>query len=139
MPHVPKALSMTISPDPIDVEVGARIRARRKSLGLSQTVLAATLDLTFQQIQKYERGANRVSASMLVRIAKRLDISVAALVGEQEAAIPDRAEVFQSLGAPGALELLNAYARIPDADVRKAILQMTKVLAKAGHRAPAAA
>jgi transcriptional regulator with XRE-family HTH domain len=120
---------MPTNPDPIDIEVGARIRARRKSLGLSQTALATALDLTFQQIQKYERGTNRVSASMLVHIAKRLDAPVASLVGEQEAEIADRAAVFQSLGAAGALDLLNAYASIADADMRKAFLQMAKAIA----------
>ena len=58
--------------DPIDVGVGARIRIRRRELGVSQGLLAEHLGLTFQQVQKYERGANRVSASMLVRIAERL-------------------------------------------------------------------
>ena len=56
-------------PDPIDVAVGARIRNRRLWLGLSQTQLADALGVTFQQVQKYERGANRVSASMLVKSA----------------------------------------------------------------------
>jgi transcriptional regulator with XRE-family HTH domain len=121
---------MASTPDPIDVEVGARIRARRKFFGISQTKLADALNLTFQQIQKYERGANRVSASTLVRIARELDITVAALVGEQEEAIPHRTEVFRSLGTTGALELLTAYAKIRDADVRKAMVQLAKTMAK---------
>jgi transcriptional regulator with XRE-family HTH domain len=120
---------MTSAPDPIDVEVGARIRARRKFLNRSQSQLAHALDLTFQQVQKYERGANRVSASTLVRIARELDMTVSDLVGEQEAAIPHRTEVFQSLGLTGALELVDAYAKIHDTDVRKAIVQLTKALA----------
>src|SRR5580692_10124503 len=69
-------------PDPIDVAVGARVRIRRRWLGLSQTQLANALGITFQQVQKYERGANRVSASMLVKIAAKLETTVAALVGE---------------------------------------------------------
>jgi transcriptional regulator with XRE-family HTH domain len=104
---------------------------------MSQTRLADALDLTFQQIQKYERGTNRVSASTLVRIAKELDITVAALVGEQEEAIPQRTEVFKSLGVTGALELLNAYARIRDADVRKAVVQLTKSVAKGASQTDA--
>jgi transcriptional regulator with XRE-family HTH domain len=55
---------MTTTPDPIDVEVGARVRARRKAVGMSQAVLADAIGFTFQQIQKYERGTNRVSASV---------------------------------------------------------------------------
>jgi transcriptional regulator with XRE-family HTH domain len=58
---------------PVDRHVGAQIRLRRRSLGMSQSVLADRVGLTFQQIQKYERGANRVSASMLYEIAKALD------------------------------------------------------------------
>lgn len=123
------------TPDPIDVEVGARIRARRKSLSMSQTRLAEALSLTFQQVQKYERGTNRVSASTLVRIAYQLDVTVGALVGEQEAAILRRAEVFQSLGVTGALELLNAYAKIPDAEIRRAILQLTKAIVRGDTKA----
>jgi transcriptional regulator with XRE-family HTH domain len=129
---------MASTPDPIDVEVGARIRARRKFFGISQTKLADALSLTFQQIQKYERGANRVSASTLVRIARELDITVAALVGEQEEAIPHRTEVFRSLGTTGALELLTAYAKIRDADVRKAMVQLVKTVAKGASQTDAA-
>jgi transcriptional regulator with XRE-family HTH domain len=121
---------MTFTPDPIDVEVGARVRARRKSLNMSQSRLAEALDLTFQQVQKYERGANRVSASTLVRIARELDVTVAALVGEQDDIIPAGPEVFQSLGVTGALELLNAYAKVPNLEVRKTILQTTKAIAR---------
>ncbi|HEY3800894.1 MAG TPA: helix-turn-helix transcriptional regulator [Caulobacteraceae bacterium] len=69
-------------PDPIDLAVGAAVRARREALGVSQTALAEALGLTFQQIQKYERGRNRISASALVRTAAALRTSVAVLVGE---------------------------------------------------------
>src|ERR1700712_2541885 len=106
-------MSAKSSPDPIDVEVGARIRVRRKYLSLSQSALADALGLTFQQVQKYERGANRVSASMLVKIAPKLETTVGALVGENDA---DRHshEVYQKLASPGALDLLEAYVRMPD-------------------------
>lgn len=59
-------------PDPIDIHVGTRVRLRRKFLGLSQETLAAAIGLTFQQVQKYERGSNRISASKLYRIARVL-------------------------------------------------------------------
>lgn len=61
------------TPDPIDIHVGQQIRARRKILGVSQELLAKACEVSFQQIQKYERGANRVSCSMLVKIAGALD------------------------------------------------------------------
>jgi transcriptional regulator with XRE-family HTH domain len=63
-------------PDPIDIYVGSRLRERRVSLGMSQTVLADRLGLTFQQVQKYERGANRLSASALWRAAEAVDVPV---------------------------------------------------------------
>jgi transcriptional regulator with XRE-family HTH domain len=69
-------------PDPIDLAVGAAVRARREALGVSQTALADALGLTFQQVQKYERGRNRMSASALVRTAAALGTSVGVLVGE---------------------------------------------------------
>jgi transcriptional regulator with XRE-family HTH domain len=125
------------APDPIDVEVGARIRVRRKYLSLSQSALADALGLTFQQVQKYERGANRVSASMLVKIAARLETTVGALVGEND---PDRHshEVYQKLAAAGALELLDSYSRLPDPEARRALVSLVKVLAGDSKTAKAA-
>ncbi|MGZ6016181.1 MAG: helix-turn-helix domain-containing protein [Phenylobacterium sp.] len=124
---------MSENPDPIDVEVGARIRIRRKLLSVSQSDLAQALGITFQQVQKYERGANRVSASMLVKIAKRLNTSVAALVGEDDA---DRrpVAVYQQLASQGALELLDAFAAIDDPAARHAVLNLVRVMA-AGAKA----
>jgi transcriptional regulator with XRE-family HTH domain len=114
-------------PDPIDVAVGARIRIRRRWLGLSQTQLANALGITFQQVQKYERGANRVSASMLVKIAVKLETNVAALVGEDGSA-PVEAIIYAQLSTPGATELLAAFARISDGDSRRALLTLTQAL-----------
>jgi transcriptional regulator with XRE-family HTH domain len=84
----PGAEGAVIGPDPIDVEVGGRIRTRRIALGVSQTALAKALGLTFQQVQKYEKGANRVSASTLVRVARELGVTVAFLVGEEGQTAP---------------------------------------------------
>jgi transcriptional regulator with XRE-family HTH domain len=125
------------SPDPIDIEVGARIRVRRKFLSLSQSALAEALGLTFQQVQKYERGANRVSASMLVKIAAKLETSVGALVGENDT---DRHshDVYQKLASPGALELLEAFVLMPDPEARRAVVTLVRVLG-AEHKKPAKA
>src|SRR6201986_4924191 len=94
--------------DPVDVAVGARIRLLRKVRGLSQQALAEAAGVTFQQIQKYERGANRVSASMLSRIAAALDTPVAEMFGESSPASGAIDEVAALLSEPGALELLRA-------------------------------
>src|SRR5436190_14616914 len=103
--------------DPVDVAVGARIRLLRKVRGLSQQALAEAAGVTFQQIQKYERGANRVSASMLTRIAKTLGVPVAEMFGENSASSGAVDEVAALLAEPGALELLKAYAGLPRGDL----------------------
>jgi|SRR6185312_11784632 len=128
---------MPARPDPIDVDVGARIRARRISLGLSQTKLAKALGLTFQQVQKYERGDNRVSASTLVRVGRALDIPVASLLGE-DANRSQEGPMFRHISTPGAFDLLDAYARIKDAEVRRAVVRLTRSLARSGQRSSVA-
>lgn len=114
-------------PDPIDVAVGHRIRVRRKWLGISQSTLAEHLGVSFQQVQKYERGANRVSASMLVKIAQKLDTSVAELVGETASAQGDES-LFEKLAIPGAVQLLEAFASVQQPALRTAILNLTRSL-----------
>ena len=119
-------------PDPIDIAVGARIRMRRKVLGVSQQGLADVLGVTFQQVQKYERGTNRVSASMLVKIARRLDCTVASLVGEDIGAVDN--SLAPTLAVPGALELVEAFARIEDVQVRRRALELLTALANEDAR-----
>jgi len=90
-------------------------------MGLSQSSLADVLGLTFQQIQKYERGANRVSASMLVKIAAKLETSVGALVGEHDDDNHPRT-ALQNLALPGALKLLEAYKALPSDETRRGLV-----------------
>lgn len=117
--------------DPIDVGVGARIRIRRRELGVSQGVLADHLGLTFQQVQKYERGANRVSASMLVRIAEKLKCSVGYLVGEEggSAGELDGAQLAR-LASSGVAELVDAYNAIQSPRARAALMQLARSMAE---------
>ena len=119
------------APDPIDVAVGARIRLRRQVLSVSQTALAEALGVSFQQVQKYERGVNRISASMLVRTAEKLQCSVAHLVGEEEGGIMD-AGLLSLLATPGAIPLLDAYAKIPDGETRSAAITLLRGLSSHG-------
>lgn len=115
-------------PDPIDVAVGARVRIRRRHLGLSQTQLGVALAITFQQIQKYERGANRVSASMLVKIAAKLETTVAHLVGEDGTAPMTAAEAgFMTYN--GADKIVHAFPKL-DAHQRKLVVDMAEQLAQ---------
>ena len=125
----------TNTPDPLDVAVGQRIRLTRKARGVSQAALAEHLGVSFQQTQKYEKGSNRVSASMLIRIAQRLDTTVAALVGENETikAPPDALSAFVHSG-PG-LRLAAAAKDLPP-HVLSAVIGLAKDLgaAKLGAR-----
>lgn len=118
-------------PDPIDVGVGARIRIRRRELGISQTELGDYLDLSFQQIQKYERGANRVSASMLVRVAQKLGCSVAFLIGEEEGAAGhlDGGRLAK-LAQHGVAELVDAFTAIKSRGVRASVVRLVQGIAE---------
>jgi transcriptional regulator with XRE-family HTH domain len=117
------------APDPIDVAVGARIRLLRKTRSMSQARLAEGLGLTFQQVQKYERGANRVSASVLAKAARVLDVPIADLFGSA-AAGSDALDEFAQLAAhSGALELVRAFVRIESPALRRAVLELTRTLA----------
>jgi len=121
-------LHTSANPDPIDIAVGARIRLQRRMRDLSQIQLAQALGITFQQVQKYEKGTNRVSASMLVRAAAALETTVAALVGEDGQAAVEPTAMAQ-LATPGAVELLAAFAGIASGDVRRALLTAAHGLA----------
>ena len=132
-------------PNPIDVHVGARIRLRRTLLGISQVALAEAIGLTFQQVQKYEKGVNRVSASRLVDLANALDVSIPYFFDEMSAAVqgklselmrtktrPENDQVQDPLARRETLELVRAYYRIEDPAVRKRVFELTKAVAKAG-------
>jgi transcriptional regulator with XRE-family HTH domain len=131
----PYEFVMTSSPDPIDIAVGARIRASRNAAAVSQTKLAESIGLTFQQVQKYERGTNRVSASVLVRIAATLQTTASALLGETGGgAAPGRVDALKGLGVTGAFELVESFGRLGDEDTQKALVRLVRVLARATER-----
>jgi len=114
-------------PDPIDIGVGARIRVRRREMGFSQANLAGHLGLTFQQVQKYERGSNRVSASMLVRIAEKLGCSVGFLVGEEAGSAGHMdGNMLARLAEPGVAEIVEAFQAIESRRARAALVQLAK-------------
>ncbi|MFK0299559.1 helix-turn-helix domain-containing protein [Brevundimonas sp. NPDC090276] len=117
---------MPEAPNPIDIQVGARVRAHREAAGLSQHELSRLIDISFQQIQKYERGQNRISASRLLQIAEQLGVSGAVLLGET--AGPNADHPATLLKTPGALELLTAYKGIRSAAHRQGLVAMAKAL-----------
>ena len=103
---------------PLDAMVGARIRMLRVNRGMSQTMLAERIGVTFQQVQKYERGANRVGASRLSRIASVLGVSVDELFESSRAESPGLNSPIPLLAEPGALRVLKAYVRTPNPRLR---------------------
>lgn len=116
---------MVASPnDPLDKALGARLRVLRLRRGLSQSDLAEAIGVTFQQVQKYERGNNRVSASMVARIAARLDVPVAELFGEGSSQGAALDAVADLLAEPGALALLEAYAALPRGVTRASLVEL---------------
>ncbi|MFI4967024.1 MAG: helix-turn-helix domain-containing protein [Caulobacterales bacterium] len=105
------------------------MRTRRRQLGLSQSDLAERLGVSFQQVQKYERGANRVAASTLLMAAQALGTGVSWLVGEEVSGREDDEDVFRALARPGALEILQAFNAIPDVRTRAALLALAREMA----------
>lgn len=130
---------------PIDVHVGGRIRLRRTLLGMSQERLGEALGLTFQQIQKYERGVNRVSASRLFDLSRVLDVPISFFYDDLPSAtdvsesdlrplgFSEEQEAFGSgadqLNRRETLELIRAYYRITDIAVRKRVFELVKSMA----------
>lgn len=129
------------SPNPIDLHVGGRIRMRRKVLGVSQERLAEALGLTFQQVQKYERGSNRVSASKLYEIARFLGSPVSYFFeGLADPASPDAGPVdgpealmHEFLMTSEGLELAAAFPKIPRGRIRRRLLDLVRSLAGEGE------
>src|SRR3954470_7710770 len=126
------------TPNPIDVRVGARLRLRRNMLGLSQEKLGEAIGLTFQQVQKYERGANRIAASRLHELSRVLDVPMAFFFDDTDPVRAPAMGVTKSqseasevdlLGKPEASELVRAYLAIEDTAVRQRFRGLVKVLA----------
>ena len=123
------------SPDAIDRLVGHNIRIQRMAKGISQTDLAAQLGVSFQQVQKYERGANRIGAGRLVRIAGALDVSVLTLFdGIDGVHGPDGASPQALLAHPQHLSLVQAFSRVEDRGVRHALVGLVKHMAQRRRR-----
>jgi transcriptional regulator with XRE-family HTH domain len=135
-------------PSPIDVHVGARIRLRRTLLGMSQERLGEALGLTFQQVQKYERGVNRVGASRLFDLSRVLDVPISFFFddmpdsltssfggqpGRRASAFADPHDGFadDALNRRETLELVRAYYRITDPAVRKRVFELIKSMGPA--------
>jgi len=129
---------VTKAPNPTDKYVGSRVRMRRIMLGMSQEKLGEALGLTFQQVQKYEKGTNRIGASRIQKISEILQVPVSFLFeGGPGSAIsaqgfsesPSTAYVADFLATSEGLALTRAFTRIPDAKLRRSIVDMVEQIA----------
>src|SRR3954466_10655832 len=134
----------TGKPNPIDVHVGSRVRLRRTLLGMSQEKLGEAIGLTFQQVQKYERGANRVGSSRLYDLSRVLDVPIAYFFDEMPGAVQDKSPSrLMGLAHPPTvdyepdpmakretLELVRAYYKITDPALRKRLFELIKSIAR---------
>ncbi|MCO4316900.1 helix-turn-helix domain-containing protein [Phyllobacterium sp. 21LDTY02-6] len=125
------------SPNPVDLHVGARIRLRRNMIGLSQEKLGESLGITFQQIQKYEKGTNRVGASRLQAIANILNVPVTFFFddmpgqAERSKGFDEESEttyVVGFLNSSEGIQLARAFARIGDPKIRRKVLDLVRTL-----------
>jgi transcriptional regulator with XRE-family HTH domain len=138
---------MVAKPNPIDVHVGKRLRLRRTLLGMSQERLGEMLSLTFQQVQKYERGVNRIGSSRLYELGQILDVPVSFFFDDMVGGVGSSGHAKLDAGLvddPGrfsyslrgdlplesreTLELIRAYYRINDVQVRKRLFELAKAL-----------
>ena len=129
-------------PNPVDIHVGSRVRLRRTMLGMSQEKLGESLGITFQQIQKYEKGTNRIGASRLQRISEVMTVPVSfffedaptGMTGNeslQEPSSPDY--VVDFLSSSEGLQLNRAFVRISDPKVRRRVIDLVRTLADCGE------
>ena len=124
-------------PNPVDKHVGARVRLRRQLLNMSQEKLGEELGVTFQQEQKYERGANRIGAGRLWMLARVLDVPVSFfyegigdLEGQAKVADSDQAPIVEDfIQSSDGVALAQAFARIRDLKVRRRVLELVRTLA----------
>jgi transcriptional regulator with XRE-family HTH domain len=121
--------------NPIDIQVGNRVRIRRMLIGMSQERLGGLLGLTFQQVQKYEKGVNRIGAGRLFEVSRILNVPVDFFYEGVNDAAPganetDGAPVMDFISSGEGLQLSLAFMKIKDAKVRKRVLDLVKSLAE---------
>lgn len=114
--------------DKLAEDLRRRIRSRREELKLSQKALATRLGISYQQLQKYERGTDRISASMLVKLGHHLNCRPSELIGEGQPVASQ--EVLSRLEEPETAELLNLYARLPTAQLRQDLIALLAQFAR---------
>lgn len=123
------------NPNPVDIHVGSRVRLRRTLLGMSQERLGEALGLTFQQVQKYERGANRIGASRLFDLAKALQVPVGFFFDDLPEGVAEGAPPMASVQDDDpmqrreTIELVRAFYRIQDPTARRRLYELARSIA----------
>jgi transcriptional regulator with XRE-family HTH domain len=127
-------------PHPIDIHVGGRVRLRRTMLGMSQDKLADSLGLTFQQIQKYEKGVNRIGASRMYEIANVLEVPIQYFYEDFGAggraagfAEGDDGAFMQLINSPEGIQLCRHFADIKDPKIRKRVIDLVRSISEGGE------
>jgi transcriptional regulator with XRE-family HTH domain len=121
--------STTKSASAADIDVGRRIRARRIAQGMSQTELGNRLGVTFQQVQKYEKGINRVGAGRLVRVAEALEVPVAFFFAGTDGDSVDTRTLMGFLDSAYALRLLRAFSRVSEPNLQRSLVELVERIA----------
>ena len=116
-------------PDALDIKVGSKVRALRLERQMSQEKLGDALGLTFQQVQKYEKGTNRISAGRLQRIAAILEVPVSVFFADANPPAGGAESLFDLVDTGSALRLLRAYSRIPSPALKRALTTLAEELA----------
>jgi len=131
-------------PNPMDIHVGSRVRLRRMVIGMSQEKLGERMGLTFQQIQKYEKGTNRIGASRLYQLSQILDVPVQFFFEDAQTSMTERASagsagfaeskteafLLDFLNSRDGLELNRAFVKITDPKVRKRVVELVRALSE---------
>ena len=145
---MPRIKTEDLGPNPVDIYVGSRVKSRRLFLGLSQEDLAKSIGLTFQQVQKYERGTNRISVSRLVDICRALKTPIDYFLegsfsvgrgGSRKLAVKGFSDTMQEpfeedpLVKKDVMDLVRAYSKIKSPQLKKQILEMAKALSTSSN------
>ena len=120
----------------IDKVIGRNVRIHRLARKMSQTELGNLLGVTFQQVQKYEKGVNRVGAGRLVRVGEALDVPVSFFFGATDAGSEDTRAILGFLDTSYSLRLLRAFSRIPPGGVQRAVVELVESIAPEKGRTP---
>ncbi|MDA7948016.1 MAG: helix-turn-helix domain-containing protein [Hyphomicrobiaceae bacterium] len=131
-------------PNPVDIHVGSRVRLRRMLVGLSQEKLGDSMGLTFQQIQKYEKGVNRIGASRLFKLSQVLDVPVQfffdGMPAVEDGSMPELGDgdsesyLYEFLNTRDGLELNRAFMKVSNPEVRRAIIDLVRTLGRGKGR-----